>query len=186
MTSNNMTRALVRRGRARVLAIATSGVVLGSLVAAAPIFAGVAGAASLGTAAASPANVCASQTTQVALTIDGFGGARYVYIAAPSGFTVTSATSDSGTSSVTLGIVRVQEPAYLPTDGHDVRDRSGQRHGSLVDGAGRRPEDEGYNDGDNSGNAAVATAATTGRRRPPRPWMPDATSSSRQTRRRPR
>jgi hypothetical protein len=168
MTSNDTTRAFMRRGRTRVLAIATSGVVLGSLVAAAPIFAGVAGAASLGTAVASPANVCASQTTQVALTIDGFGSARYVYIAAPSGFTVTSATSDSGTPSVTSGIVRVQDPASFPltVTMSVTAPASGTGLSWTVQGD---TEDEGYPDAtDNSGNSGgdssddwAATAATT-------------------------
>ncbi len=165
MTSNDTTRAFMRRGRARVLAIATSGVVLGSLVAAAPIFAGVAGAASLGTAAASPANVCASQTTQVALTVDGFGGAHYVYIAPPTGFVIASVSQPADASLMSGGYVKVTDPAFPLTITMSVTATSTGAGSWTVQGD---TEDEGYPDSDNSGNGGgdssddwAATAATT-------------------------
>jgi hypothetical protein len=168
MTSNDTTRAFMRRGRARVLAIATSGVVLGSLVAAAPIFAGVAGAATLGTAAASPANVCASQTTHVALTVDGFGDARYVYIAPPTGFTVTTVTSSSGAPGVTGGIVEVQQATALTFPLTVTMSVTAPGTGSGSWTVQGDTEDEGYPDSDNSGNGGgdssddwAATATTT-------------------------
>lgn len=100
--------AFLVSARSRTLTVMTAAILLGSTMAAAPVLAGAAGAASTAGLVAAPATVCADAPTLVTLTATFPGPARTIGVIAPAGATIAADSPATPIATSTGGAATLQ------------------------------------------------------------------------------